>query len=145
MFAHTFQPCLILIQFVMKDNATPPKQSARQSSYPVFMSLWKKYRLLYEITIECTKIYPAKTDETFVVNALLKVNDLGYDIAGDFENPRLEEEVVPRIKKSADKLKRLWNDANKRGIAPLTETGIIVHIIKEIKHETKQLKSYAMS
>jgi len=125
----------------MKDIATTPAPTGTKIRNAIFLSLWRKYHLLNEITRECTKIYPANTDENFVKKASLKVSDLGYDIASDFDNPNLAEEVAPRINKSANRLRCLWRDANKRGIAPLTETGVILHIINEVKQDVKKLTS----
>lgn len=124
----------------MKKITTSKQAKLSKSKKLILIELWRKSHLLNEITRECTKIYPANTDPKFVKAAIYKVCDLGYEIANDFENPKYNEVVAPKIECCANKLKCLWNDANKRGIAPLTETGVILHILSEIKKDLKILK-----
>lgn len=119
-------------------------RNENQTFLQLIHQMWKKTDLLRQITLECTNIFPAKTDRHFSMRAQIKVCNLGYEFAENYKQLRYSEELQSKLNRYANDLSRLWKDANSRGYAPLTETKIILYIIKDLKKDLKTIKRMSM-
>ncbi|MCH8545957.1 MAG: hypothetical protein LAT54_04430 [Cryomorphaceae bacterium] len=101
--------------------------------------MWKKVDLLRQITLECTSIFPAKTNPHFSKRAQIKICNLGYELAENYRQLKHSDQLLTKLNNHTNDLCKMWKDANTRGYAPLTETKIILFLIKDLKKDLQKI------
>ncbi|MCC5916006.1 MAG: hypothetical protein JJU02_01630 [Cryomorphaceae bacterium] len=108
----------------------------------LLLNLWEKTRLISEITYECTSIFPARIDLHYVKMLNKKASIIGYTLASGYEKHKLKP-TVSKLTQRIDALITTWKDAYAKGLAPTAEKEIIIHILKEMKAESKRLIQFS--
>lgn len=115
-------------------------RNENQTFLKIIHSMWKKTDLLRQITLECTSIFPAKSNPHFSKRAQIKVCNLGYELAENYKQLIGSDALWIKLNGYTTDLTKMWKDANVRGFAPLIETELILFIIKDLKADLRKVK-----
>lgn len=117
----------------MKEQNKP----GMQQSYPMtILSIWKKIKLLKNINKECTMIYPATLNHVYASQLKEATNDIAKCLTTGYEKHRINHTIELLLEKSS-RLKLMWKDGYRRGLAPCIEKEIVIEIINALQKELR--------